>query len=800
MDELPKYPAFRRWILELGFLFVFIFLTNDGFALDRFHFYNSTDHSLSISNSTLIKDNSTNQLINSYFPTASILKLKSLAASATTVCEGTEVTFTATPTNEGTAPAYAWFVNGYVVNGQFSAIFSYIPANGDAVYVKLTSSETCTSGNPATSNTLIISLLNIDPIAITCPGNVSIECLVNAPPALTLQDFLDLNLITNPDHIDTETFRMVPTADTTQNRITILRTYYISDICGREDSCTQRIELTDIIPPDVVARDIIAYVDENGEYVVTRDDILESASDNCTAYENLIIIADPPVLYCKDIGTSVRVDITVFDEAGNKTKVVATVTVLDTIRPVAICQDITLILDNQGRATISPLDIDNGSYDNCAIDRMWMDKTSFNCGNVGKNIVRLTVIDKSGNISFCHAIVTVVDTIPPVARCVGRIDVFLGESGQIKLTPSMIDNGSSDECGIELMRLSKEFLSCEDVGENVITLYVYDRSGNIDSCKTIVTVIGNLPPIARDDNVKALANQNTMILVLLNDSDPNGSIDPTSVWIIDPPKHGSMAINPINGSIMYRPTENYLGNDSFVYRVCDDGKYCGTMCDTAVVRINVVADNIAPVAVNDYFEGGCLAISGNILRNDYDPDFDNIILNRNLLHQPQHGTLEMYADGSFFYVSNKGFVGIDSLRYQICDDGFPIKCDTATVYFDVFPDENCDGIKDVSGLDFFIPEGFSPNGDGVHDFFQILGIEEFPDAKMMIFNRWGNKLFEKEKYGNLNFWGSHEEAWWWGTSESRWTFGGARVPVGNYLYILELGNGTVFKGTVMVSY
>jgi hypothetical protein len=145
-------------------------------------------------------------------------------------------------------------------------------------------------------------------------GIIEIECLIDAPPALTLQDFLDNNLITYPANIDTETFRMVQSADTTQNRITILRTYYISDICGREDSCTQRIELTDIIPPDVVARDIIAYVDENGEYVVTRDDILESASDNCTAYENLIIIADPPVLYCKDIGTSVRVDITVFDD------------------------------------------------------------------------------------------------------------------------------------------------------------------------------------------------------------------------------------------------------------------------------------------------------------------------------------------------------------------------------------------------------------------------------------------------------------------------------------------------------
>lgn len=472
---------------------------------------------------------------------------------------------------------------------------------------------------------------------------------------------------------------------------------------------------------------------------------------------------------------------------------------VDVIKPEAICRDITVYLNALGRASITVAEIDNGSSDNCAIDRMWLDKTSFNCSNVGENRVRLTVTDKSENSSYCDAIVTVLDTIPPEAIC-KDIELRLGPEGRIVLTPPQIDNGSSDECGIETMRLSKEFFTCDDVGENKVTLYVYDRSGNMDECVAIVNIIGNLPPIARDDNVKALANQNTMILVLLNDSDPNGSIDPTSVWIIDPPKHGSLDIHPINGSIIYRPIADYLGPDSFVYRVCDDGKHCSTMCDTAVVRINVVAENIAPVAVDDNFEGGCLAISGNILRNDYDPDFDNIILNRNLLSQPQHGTFEIFADGSFFYVSNKGFVGIDNFSYQICDDGFPVKCDTATVNFDIFMDENCDGVPDVMGEEFFIPEGFSPNGDGIHDFFQILGIEEFPDAKMMIFNRWGNKLFEKEKYGNLNHWGSHEEAWWWGTSESRWTIGSGRVPVGNYLYILELGNGKTFKGTVMVSY
>jgi gliding motility-associated-like protein len=715
------------------------------------------------------------------------------------VCEDAEITFVSKAIDEGINPIYQWYVNNLPKPGETNETFTYVPNDGDIVHLELTSSEVCVDKKTIISNKETINLIKIDPIYIACPGNISIECLKDAPPALTLTDFLNNNWITNPKDIDKNSFRIDSSRVSTQNRISIERTYYISDICDREVSCTQRIELTDIIPPDVVERDIIAYLDENGEYVVTRDDILESASDNCTDFENLTIIANPPVLYCSDIGVSVRVDITVFDEAGNKTEVDATVTSLDTIRPAPICQDITIELDQYGRASITAEMIDNGSSDNCEYISIRLDRTSFTCDDIGKNKVILTVRDKSGNISECTAVVTVIDNIPPVAICKPLI-VYLGPSGVVTLTPTMIDGGSTDNCGAPKFEISRSYFSCDNVGEHIVTLYVKDKFGNVDSCSTKVTIIGNLPPIARDDNVKALANQNTMILVLLNDSDPNGSIDPTSVWIIDPPKHGSLAIHPINGSIMYRPTEDYLGNDSFVYRVCDDGKHCGTMCDTAVVKINVVEDNIAPVAVDDRFEGGCLAISGNILRNDYDPDFDNIILNRKLLSQPQHGTFEMFADGSFFYVSNKGFVGIDNFSYQICDDGFPVKCDTATVYFDIFMDENCDGIPDVMGEEFFIPEGFSPNGDGIHDFFQIVGIEDFPDARMMIFNRWGNKLFEKEKYGNLNYWGSHEEAWWWGYSESRLNFGNSKVPVGNYLYILELGNGKTYKGTVMVSY
>lgn len=37
----------------------------------------------------------------------------------------------------------------------------------------------------------------------------------------------------------------------------------------------------------------------------------------------------------------------------------------------------------------------------------------------------------------------------------------------------------------------------------------------------------------------------------------------------------------------------------------------------------------------------------------------------------------------------------------------------------------------------FIPEGFSPNDDGIHDYFQIYCIDQYPNAKLMIFDRWG---------------------------------------------------------------
>jgi uncharacterized repeat protein (TIGR01451 family) len=52
----------------------------------------------------------------------------------------------------------------------------------------------------------------------------------------------------------------------------------------------------------------------------------------------------------------------------------------------------------------------------------------------------------------------------------------------------------------------------------------------------------------------------------------------------------------------------------------------------------------------------------------------------------------------------------------------------------------------LTPIDFHIPDGFSPNGDGINDLFVIRGISGYPTNEITIFNRWGTKVFEAAPY------------------------------------------------------
>jgi uncharacterized protein (TIGR02145 family) len=99
----------------------------------------------------------------------------SVSPSANPVCDGTSVTFTATPIHGGTTPSFQWKVNG-INAGTNSSSYSYTPAKGDLVKCVLTSSEICTTYNPATSNQLTMVVRPNLVVGITISASVNPVC------------------------------------------------------------------------------------------------------------------------------------------------------------------------------------------------------------------------------------------------------------------------------------------------------------------------------------------------------------------------------------------------------------------------------------------------------------------------------------------------------------------------------------------------------------------------------------------------------------------------------------------------
>ncbi|PKP36467.1 MAG: hypothetical protein CVT97_08925, partial [Bacteroidetes bacterium HGW-Bacteroidetes-14] len=105
-----------------------------------------------------------------------------ISADANPVCVGSEVNFTATYSNEGPNPQFAWFVNGNPV-GLNQDTYSYFPLDGDEIQLVLLSDAECVTGNPATSNLVVISVT--DEITPTFAG-IGPLCLNSTAPLLEL--------------------------------------------------------------------------------------------------------------------------------------------------------------------------------------------------------------------------------------------------------------------------------------------------------------------------------------------------------------------------------------------------------------------------------------------------------------------------------------------------------------------------------------------------------------------------------------------------------------------------------------
>ena len=159
-------------------------------------------------------------------------------------------------------------------------------------------------------------------------------------------------------------------------------------------------------------------------------------------------------------------------------------------------------------------------------------------------------------------------------------------------------------------------------------------------------------------------NANINIPVLDNDSDPDDPIVNIDS-ITTQPTNGTAGIRP-DGTIIYKPNTNYVGEDSFTYKICDTSNEC----DEATVSVTVEPPPNKPPIANDDF----VTISENmnpgpqipVLTNDNDGDGDELIVTN--VEEPNNGNVEISQDEKgVVYTPDEGFTGVDCKFFALLD-------------------------------------------------------------------------------------------------------------------------------------
>ena len=204
----------------------------------------------------------------------------------------------------------------------------------------------------------------------------------------------------------------------------------------------------------------------------------------------------------------------------------------------------------------------------------------------------------------------------------------------------------------------------------------------VDDTPPIVIPPVNNAPVANEDSGIAAEDGSVVVDILANDTDLDGTIDPTTVVITTNPTNGTVVVNPTRGEVTYTPNANYNGSDSFAYTVQDNE---GATSSPATVSLNVTPVNDAPVAVDDTIstqEDTVLSSVIDLDANDTDLDGDDLSVVAGTFTTAQGGSLVVAADGSYTYTPPVNFNGVDSVDYTVTDGELT---DVGTLTINVVP-------------------------------------------------------------------------------------------------------------------
>ena len=278
---------------------------------------------------------------------------------------------------------------------------------------------------------------------------------------------------------------------------TIMRVYQIADMCGNTTDITQRIFITDDIPPTADPLPDLGTF-ECYDSLPAPDITKVMAMDNCDDPITVEFIGDSGDPGCGGVVTRTY---QLTDFCGNMSTVTETATVLDDVAPVIICptDKIEPIFSNAIGDCEAFVSLVATATDNCSSNLIFTNDSQFSddpnngadaSGDypLGVTFVKFVVDDGCGNKDSCTVRVEVIDIESPTLTCTTvrkqiAIDPITMEPIAVLTIADISERGEVfDFCTPITTFFEKDTFTCDDLGLNPYTLTAIDTFGNTNQC------------------------------------------------------------------------------------------------------------------------------------------------------------------------------------------------------------------------------------------------------------------------------------------------------------------------------
>ena len=495
---------------------------------------------------------------------------------------------------------------------------------------------TADDGNGNTTDCSFNLVLRDDtPPAITCPP--AQEIFVDGNCETSLPNYTGLATASDNCTLAPAIAQNSPAGTALSALGTETVTLTADDGNGNTTDCTFAVTVSDNTPPELTCP-TLSVIAADPNCVVTIADYRDSitVSDNCAAATPmgaggqgaLTLVQSPDAGAVIDgLGAEQVITITAADPSGNTTQCMITVELADTTRPTIVClNDTTLAVGTDCSVAIPDYTDLPEVADNCEDTGAVTVTQSPVAGTIVSPLlgaagltVTLTATDASGNAISCDFDVQLIDTLPPAVTCPAD-DVISVDGGCVIELPDYRPNAAptdncSDPAAIILTQSPAPGTELSGDGTSrEVTIFATDESGNVDSCKFMVTLEDSTDPMITcpaDQELTADDDCEVVIPDYTTSALTSSVCDQSNISVVQSPALGTTISGHNSSETITLTATDASGNSvscSFVVTLIDRTPPTITVCQNDTIGVLTPA---CSYTVPDYWNLGPASAQDN---------------------------------------------------------------------------------------------------------------------------------------------------------------------------------------------